>query len=149
SSDLVLSYNYTFTAADAGSHTFAVGLTILKTVGNQTLTATDTVTSGITGIQTGITVSPAAATSLSLGAPASTPSGGAFSVIVTAKDPYGNTATSYTGTIHFTSSDGSATLPANYTFVSADQGVHTFSNAVMLTTSGTLSVTATDTVTGS
>jgi len=35
---------------------------------------------------------------------------------VTASDAYGNLATKYTGTVHFTSSDGSATLPADYTF---------------------------------
>src|SRR5207245_6728406 len=144
----VLPANYTVTAADAGYHIFS-GLTALKTVGNQTLTVTDTVTNSMAGIQTGITVSPAAPTSLSLTAPASSPSGGAFSVIVTAKDPYGNTATGYTGTVHFTSSDGSVTLPANYTFVSANQGVHTFSNGVTLTTSGAQSVTATDTGNGS
>ena len=71
----VLPANYAFTAADAGYHIFS-GWTTLKTVGNQTLTVTDTVTSSIAGIQTGITVSPAAATSLSLTAPASSPSGG-------------------------------------------------------------------------
>src|SRR5207247_11054653 len=125
---------------DAGS-TAVSG--VLSAVGRQTLTATDTVTSGITGVQTGITVSAAAATTLRLTAPATSPTGGAFSVIVTARDPYGNTATGYRGIIHFTSSDGSATLPANYTFVSADQGVHTFSNGVTLVTSGARSVTAT------
>ena len=34
---------------------------------------------------------------------------------VTAHDPYGNVATSYTGTIHFTSSDSAAALPPNST----------------------------------
>src|SRR5216683_1259252 len=37
----------------------------------------------------------------------------AFTLTVTAQDPYGNTATSYTGTVKFTSSDSQATLPAN------------------------------------
>ena len=36
---------------------------------------------------------------------------------VTAVDAYGNVATGYTGTVHFTSSDGQAVLPANYTFI--------------------------------
>src|SRR5207302_11415102 len=92
----VLTANYTFAAADAGTHTSSA---VLKTVGSQTLTATDAVTSSITGVQTGITVSPAAATTLSLTAPASSPTAGAFSVTVTARDPYGNPATGYRGTI--------------------------------------------------
>ena len=56
SSDIqaVLPANYTFTAADAGMHTFSA---TLKTAGSQSLVATDTVTSSITGTQT-ITVQP-------------------------------------------------------------------------------------------
>ena len=46
-----------------------------------------------------------------------------FNVTITAKDAYGNTATSYTGTVHFTSSDSAAVLPGNYTFVAGDAGV--------------------------
>ena len=51
----------------------------------------------------------------------------AHNVTVTALDAYGNMATGYTGTVHFTSSDGQAVLPANYTFIAGDAGVHTFS----------------------
>src|SRR5262249_6670465 len=39
-----------------------------------------------------------------------------------------------------------AVLPADYTFVSADSGVHTFNQAVSLTTVGIQSLAATDTV---
>jgi predicted outer membrane repeat protein len=66
---------------------------------------------------------------------------------VTAKDAFGNTATAYTGTVHFTSSDPHAVLPATYTFVNSDNGSHTF-NAT-LQTSGTQSLTATDTISAS
>ena len=52
------------------------------------------------------------------------PSGVAQTVTVTANDPYGNVATGYTGTVQFTSSDAAASLPANYTFTTADHGVH-------------------------
>jgi len=45
--------DYTFTAADAGSHTFSV---TLKTAGTSSVTATDTVTGTITGAQSGIVV---------------------------------------------------------------------------------------------
>jgi streptogramin lyase len=50
-----------------------------------------------------------------------------FDVTVRALDPYGNFATGYTGTVHFTSTDPQASLPADYTFTAADNGVHTFS----------------------
>ena len=43
--------SYAFTAADAGSHTFAD--VILETAGSQTITATDSVTSTITGTSAG------------------------------------------------------------------------------------------------
>ena len=67
---------------------------------------------------------------------------------VTAKDAYGNVATGFTGTVTITSSDSSATLPAAYTYMASDAGVHGFS--VTLHTAGTLSVTATSgSVTGS
>jgi|GEM_PF-1580057 len=51
----ILPASYTFTAADAGIHTVTSGVT-LRTVGMQSVTATDTVTSSITGTQAGITV---------------------------------------------------------------------------------------------
>src|SRR5262249_61608751 len=75
-----------------------------------------------------VTVSPAAASSLVLGGyPSPTAAGAAHSFTVTARDPYGNTATGYAGTVHFTSSDGQAVLPADYAFTAADAGVHSFS----------------------
>ena len=74
-------------------------------------------------------------------------------VTVTVRSPLGNVATGYTGTIAFTSSDVLATLPANYTFVGGDAGVHTFAGGVTLASAGEQSVTATDvavgTITGS
>ena len=109
---------------------------------------TDTVTGSITGSQSGITVNPAAASTFvvtGFTSPVTAGTSGMFSV--TAKDPYNNTATGYVGTVHFTSSDGQAALPANYTFTSGDSGVHTFSGT--LKTAGTESITATDTVTSS
>ena len=69
------------------------------------------------------------------------------SVTATARDAYGNTSTAYAGTVHFTTTDPAATLPADYTFVAADAGTHTFSNAVVLKTAGSRSVTATETTT--
>jgi hypothetical protein len=142
----VLPANYAFTGTDAGVHVFSNGVT-LKTAGSQTVTATDTVTATITGKSLAIKVSAAAVDHLKVAAPASSTAGTAFSITVTAQDAYNNTVTIYTGTIHFTSSDSQAILPANYTFTSTDKGVHTFSNGVTLKTAGTQTVRAADTVT--
>jgi len=139
----VLPADYTFTAADAGVHTFSV---TLKTPGTQAVRARDTVTSTITGIQTGIVVNPGAARTLAVsGITSPYVAGAAHSVTVTAKDVCGNTVTGYTGTVHFTSTDAQAILPANYTFKASDKGVQTFS--VTLKTAGSQSVRARDTVT--
>src|SRR5207237_3929491 len=62
-------------------------------------------------------------------------------------DAFGNVATSYRGTVHFTSTDAQAVLPADYVYTSTDAGVHTFS--VTLKTVGTQSITETDTVNSS
>jgi hypothetical protein len=91
---------------------------------------------------------PAAASRLLLSAPASVRVGVKFSLSVTVVDVYGNVVTGYRGTIRFRSSDSSATLPKNYTFTAADQGVHTFTGLV-LRRRGKQTVTATDTLDGS
>jgi hypothetical protein len=132
--------DYTFTSADAGVHTFT-GV-ILTKAGSQGITVTDTRTGSVTGSVT-VTVKPGAATHFTLGAPASAVAGAAFSVTITARDLYGNVATGYLGTIHFTSPDPSAVLPADYTFTTADAGMRTFS--VVLNTVGIESITAADT----
>jgi hypothetical protein len=112
----------------------------LKTAGVQTISAKDTLATSITGTSGGTAVNPAAATHFAVSAPAAAAAQTAFQVTVTALDQFNNTATGYAGTVHFTSSDGSATLPANATLTS---GVRTF--AVTLRTIGSRTVTATDT----
>jgi hypothetical protein len=141
----LLPANYTFVAGDNGMH---AGFSVtLKTAGSQTVTATDTVTASITGSQTA-TISPAAASTLQLSGLSSGTAGVAQTgMTVTAKDAFSNTATGYTGMVHFTSSDGQAVLPADYGFVAGDNGVHVFS--VTLKTAAIQSVTVTDTVTAS
>jgi hypothetical protein len=143
--------NYTFTAADAGVHTFSSALSpalTLKTAGTQWVRARDTVTSTITGAQTGIVVKPAAVKTLVVsGLTTPRTAGVAGSIRVTATDAYGNRIPSYRGTVHFTSSDAKAKLPANYKFTATDNGTHAFVASVILKTAGTQSVTATDTLT--
>jgi uncharacterized membrane protein YqgA involved in biofilm formation len=139
--------NYTFTVADAGTHVFSANVT-LKTAGTQSVTATDTVTATIHGSQSGIVVTPAALSKFVVsGLTSPRTHGVAGSIRVTATDAYGNRIVGYLGTIHLTSTDSAAKLPANYTFLVADAGTHVFSGNVTLKTIGTWSVTATDTLT--
>jgi hypothetical protein len=140
----VLPADYTFTGADKGVHTFAGGVA-LKTAGNQTVTATDTLTSSLSGTSNGVAVSAAAATHFTVGGPATATAGAAFGVTVTALDPFNNTAAGYRGTVHFTSRDAQAGLPADYTFTAGDNGTHPPANGVTLKTAGSQTVTATDT----
>jgi hypothetical protein len=71
------------------------------------------------------------------------------SPVVTAQDQYSNTVTNYANTIHFTSNDIQADLPANYLFVGPDNGVKTFTNGLILKTAGEKTVTVTLPFTGS
>ncbi len=144
----LLPANYTFTAGDSGTHTFTSGITLI-TAATQTVSVTDTGNSAITGNAV-VTVSAGAAATLSITAPATAAKSTAFTVTVTALDSYGNTASGYTGVVQFTKSDSGsgAAVPSNYTFVSGDHGVHTFTNDTTLVTSGNQTVTAADTVTG-
>ncbi|MGO9463703.1 MAG: DUF4082 domain-containing protein [Isosphaeraceae bacterium] len=135
--------NFTFNTSFDGTYTFTV---TLKTAGSQSITATDTMTSAITGTLSGISVSPAPASQFVLsGLSSSVTAGAAQSLTVTAEDPYGNVAQSYAGTVKFTSSDPAANLPSNYSFAGAS-GTHAFT--LTFETAGTQSVTVTDTTSG-
>jgi hypothetical protein len=68
---------------------------------------------------------------LDLLAPATAFAGVPFSLTVTAENPDTSTATGYTGTVHFTSSDAGAGLPTDYTFTPVDAGVHVFNPVVL------------------
>jgi hypothetical protein len=96
-----------------------------------------------------IAVAPVLASQLQVTAPAAANVGIPFSITVTAQDSGNNTVGGYRGTVHFTSSDAGATLPADYTFTAGDNGVHTFNNGVSLLALGSVTITATDTVNGS
>jgi putative Ig domain-containing protein len=137
-SQAVLPANSTLTS---GKGTFSV---TLKTAGSQTITATDTVTASITGSSSSINVSAAGASHFAFSAPQNATTGTAFNFTVTALDGSNNVATSYSGTVHFTSTDSQAVLPANSTLTS---GTGSFSTT--LKTAGSQTITATDTVTAS
>jgi hypothetical protein len=138
----VLPANYTFTATDQGVHPFNA---TLVTAGNQFIKATDTTNGTMLGGEAGIVVQPAAASQLVLSAPSSVRHGTTFSLTLTVEDAYGNVVTGYVGTVHFTSSDSTATLPADYTFTAADAGVHTFTSTAILRKRGTQTLSVTDT----
>ena len=87
----------------------------------------------------------ASASAFDVGAPAQATTGVPFDVTVTAVDVFNQTAVGYTGTVHFTSSDSQALLPADYTFTAGDDGAYTFPNGVTLITAGNQTITATDT----
>jgi hypothetical protein len=134
--------NYTFTAADNGSHTFTVRF---ASTGPQLLVATDTAQPTINA-SAGLTVNPApaalvTAARLAINAPASSSSGQWVPVTLTALDNSGNVVTGYRGAVHFLSTDGSASLPSDYTFTASDQGEHTFWLALRSTGSQIVMVT--------
>ena len=111
----------------------------LKTAGVDSITATDTVMPGISGTETGLVVTPSTATGLVITGASNGTAGGVQTLTATAYDAYGNVAADYSGTVHVTSSDGQAVLPADVTLTN---GVGTFD--VTLKTAGTSTITATD-----
>ncbi len=118
-----------------GTGTFSA---TLKTAGTQTLTATDLSTSSITG-SAAIAVTAGPASALVVSGPSSAVAGQPFVEKVTATDTFGNVAAAYVGTVHFTSTDPLAVLPADATLTN---GVGHF--AVTLNTAGNQTITTTD-----
>jgi hypothetical protein len=115
----------------------------LKAVGSQSITATDTANSTITGRLT-LQVNPGPAASITLQVPGTVQANTSFTLTASLKDALGNQATTYAGTVHFSSSDMAAQtagkLPADYTFTAADAGTHTFSASLMTPPSQTISM---------
>lgn len=149
--NLATSYNGTvaFTSSDPGfvnlgPVTLVNGVgsqsAVLKTAGTDSITATDTTNPSITGTGS-FTIQPGPATHIGLSAPASTYAGSPISVTVTAYDLFGNVATSYGGTVTFTSTDPLAILPGSSAITN---GTGTFS--ATMETAGTQTITATDAV---
>ena len=88
-------------------------------------------------------VTPAAVMTLTVSGIASPAAAGAAqTATITVRGPNGSVAAGYRGTVHFTSTDRAAILPADYAFTAADAGVHRFE--LTLTSTGTWSVTAAD-----
>ena len=132
--------DYTFTAGDAGRHTFS-GLT-LTSAPAQGFSVSDIANASIAGGAT-VAITPGPASRLQLDAPSDATAGSSFPVDVTAFDQYDNIAIGYTGTVHFTSDDTQALteLPADYTFKPVDVGTHGFTATLTKAGSRTLAVT--------
>jgi predicted outer membrane repeat protein len=115
---------------------------VFKTAGTQSLTVKDSNNSNVAG-NFPITIIPGPPMSLMIFPDSFTVvAGNPLSFIVEAMDLFANIATSYRGTVHFSSSDGKAVLADGYTFAVADNGVYTF--AATFKTAGTQSLTVTD-----
>ena len=131
---------YTFTYADAGVHTFNF---TLKTVGQQNIGWVDISNTNLGYLTPPITVTPAAVASLSVSDYSPEAAGYTYGAMVLARDAYGNLATNFTGTVHLSSSDPAAVLPADYTFKASDGGVQSL--PVTFGTAGNQTLTVTDT----
>jgi hypothetical protein len=130
--------DYTFTTADGGRHIFTDGVTF-QTEGDQTvrvtgdgITATATVTAFLHPASFQLVPDN---TSARVGIP--------VPVTVRALGRDGRVLTGYDGTVHFSSSDPNAALPADFTFTTTNRGGHIFTPGVTFQTAGaqTLSVT--------
>jgi hypothetical protein len=133
---------YTFTAADVGTHTFNI---TFRTAGTQSLTVRDVSQPAITSTQGGIVITAAAPATLSVGLLHGTVAGVSQTLTISARDIYGNIASSYRGTLNFSTSDTLAAMLSSYAFTAADAGTHTFS--IALKSSGGQTLTVQDTAT--
>jgi hypothetical protein len=120
---------YPFTATDGGMHTFTV---TLRTAGGQTLTASDSVLATLIGSAPVQVVAAAAASLRMVPAQNVIYPGQPFAMTVTAYDAFGNIATGYRGTVHFTTSDPSGSVPPDYQFSANDNGTHTFMGFILV-----------------
>ena len=145
--DADLPDEYTYTAADAGVHTFTNGVT-LWSEGAQSVSVSDKETGAVVASQTVLVMSlspqPSSPTISVTGLPDPFAAGETSTVVVTVLTPDNKVMTDYVGTVRFSSDDPAAKLPDQYTFTAADAGQRTFTNGVTLKTTGLRRVSATD-----
>jgi Galactose oxidase, central domain len=113
----------------------------LKTIANTTITATDVAAASITGSSTPISVFSNAPTHLLIATVGNATTRTPISVEVKALDAANNVSIGYAGTVHFTSTDAKAILPADATL---PNGFGNFS--ATFETTGNQMIAVTDTV---
>src|SRR5205823_4965754 len=106
---------------------------------------TDTAHPTVTSNSNDTTVAASAATQFQVSTCGSITAHDPCDITVRAVNDNNHLDAGYRGTIHFTSTDGAAGLPANYTFLAGDAGTHTFSPGVTYNTAGNQHLNATDT----
>ncbi|HUY90527.1 MAG TPA: hypothetical protein VMV10_17450 [Pirellulales bacterium] len=138
-SNTTLPTDYTFAASDHGHHLFQFTPGV---EGSETISATDSADSTISGNIT-VNVDPApVATHFLVYAPEDTTVGSSTNILVVALDASNHRVDGYTGTVTLTTDDPGVSAPLTYTFTSSDHGFHVFQEK--FATAGTRTVTATD-----
>ncbi len=132
--------DYTFVSGDFGSHIFVVSL---GTVGSQTITVSDTKLPQLVALDRPFTVVASTVSRFSIAEPGNVTQSSPFSITVAARDSDGNVVPNYAGTLHFTSGDPAAVLPADTTLTN---GVGNFT--VKFGTAGVQTMVATDIANG-
>ncbi len=134
-----------FGATDATGFTVnsATQITATSPAGAGAADITVTTVGGTSATSAGDVFNFTTASYFTVTAPGTAAAGTAFNVAVTAFDSFNNLARGYSGTVHFTSTDSNAVLPADTTLTN---GAGTFSTA--LQNAGSHTVTATDTLSG-
>jgi len=153
--DAELPDDYTFQASDAGVHAFAgdapANSVVLATVGEQWVSANDTVDDNVKGVQTDITVTEAPRAAgikvANVTSPIYTGEASGFDIVIL--DQWGNWFPDYVGWIEFSSSDEAAEYPDPVELTAEDQGKMDFAgdlpeNSVVFNTVGTHDLTARD-----
>jgi hypothetical protein len=129
--------DYTFTTAEGGRHIFTPGVTF-QAEGVQTITVTGagiTQTASVTAFLHPDSFQVVTNMSVRVGVPVP------VTVRVLGRD--GLVLTAYDGTVHFSSSDPDAVLPADFTFTAVDRGQHTFAPGVTFQAAGAQTVSVT------
>jgi hypothetical protein len=150
-------YTFTFTAAgnptptlsaanlpswlsfDPATGVLSGSSTLAMTYTNLEIFATNAVGSATQTFN--LTVNPAAASHFVISIPTGVSTGTPITVTATAEDSFGNVATDYSGTIHFSSSDPLASLPADAPLPGGSA-----SFTVTFHTAGSQTLTVTDTI---
>ena len=134
----------TFADSDAGSVTLPAAL-MWRHAGAQSISAQDVDAAVIAGQQGGIAVGPGPMHGFNIAGPNQVVAGTYATLTIVAVDSFGNVASDYTGTVHFSSSDVTALLPTAYVFAAADANGVVL--APILHTAGAQSVGVFDTTT--